>query len=220
MRSIVYVTVGRPSVRLSVPSIDSSNGGRRVCCWASGCKTELWYDLNYFRDSVIASSKLLYCAAKQSLVVRVKLAPWTSVALYDSFFLFSRIALNRSRTAVSRFLLRPTDSLLFFNSGRINSKWSDIAPMKTCDCFNPEVPHTICLARQWRTSMYMQCFWSYLVMFAETVADNSRWCLVTKVNLGFTDMAIRFAATLLPVSVCLPWRQGKQFGTGWVVLFC
>ena len=89
MRSIVYVTVGRPSVRLSVPSIDSSNGGRRVCCWASGCKTELWYDLNYFRDSVIASSKLLYCAAKQSLVVRVKLAPWTSVALYDSFFIQS-----------------------------------------------------------------------------------------------------------------------------------
>ena len=34
MRSRVYVTVGRPSVRPSVPSIDSSNGGRRVCCWA------------------------------------------------------------------------------------------------------------------------------------------------------------------------------------------
>jgi len=130
MRSIVYVTVGRPSVRLSVPSIDSSNGGRRVCCWASGCKTELWYDLNYFRDSVIASSKLLYCAAKQSLVVRVKLAPWTSVALYDSFFLFSRTALNRSRTAVSRFLLRPTDSLVVFliqagsiRNGRISLRW-------------------------------------------------------------------------------------------------
>ena len=25
----------RPSVRPLVPSIDSSNGGRRVCCWAS-----------------------------------------------------------------------------------------------------------------------------------------------------------------------------------------
>ena len=33
MRSRVYVTVERPSVRPSVPSsIDSSNGGRRVCC--------------------------------------------------------------------------------------------------------------------------------------------------------------------------------------------
>jgi len=34
----VYVTVGhpsvRPSVRLSAPSIDSSNGGQRVCSWA------------------------------------------------------------------------------------------------------------------------------------------------------------------------------------------
>ena len=28
VRSMVYVTVGRPSVRSSVPSIDSSNGGR------------------------------------------------------------------------------------------------------------------------------------------------------------------------------------------------
>ena len=36
-------------------------------------------------------------------------------------FLFSRTALDRSRTAVSRFLLRPTDrpTLLVFNSGRI-----------------------------------------------------------------------------------------------------
>jgi len=34
MRRRVYVTVGRPSVRLSVTSIDSSNGGRLVCCWA------------------------------------------------------------------------------------------------------------------------------------------------------------------------------------------
>jgi len=30
----VACTVGRPSVCLSVPSIDSSNAGRRVCCWA------------------------------------------------------------------------------------------------------------------------------------------------------------------------------------------
>jgi len=34
MRRRVYVTVGCPSVRLSVPSsIDCSSGGRRVCCW-------------------------------------------------------------------------------------------------------------------------------------------------------------------------------------------
>ena len=34
MRSRVYATVGRASVRLSVPSFDSSSGGRRICCWA------------------------------------------------------------------------------------------------------------------------------------------------------------------------------------------
>ena len=34
MRSRVYETVERPSVRLSVTSIDSSSGGGRVCCWA------------------------------------------------------------------------------------------------------------------------------------------------------------------------------------------
>jgi len=34
MQSMVYVTVGRPSVCLSVPSTDSSNAGRLVCCWA------------------------------------------------------------------------------------------------------------------------------------------------------------------------------------------
>jgi len=28
------ITVGCPSVRLAVASIDSSSGGRRVCCWA------------------------------------------------------------------------------------------------------------------------------------------------------------------------------------------
>jgi len=33
-RSRIYGTVGRPSVRLSVPSIDSSSCGRRVCCSA------------------------------------------------------------------------------------------------------------------------------------------------------------------------------------------
>ena len=33
MWSKVYVTVGCPSVCLSVPSINSSNGGRQVCCW-------------------------------------------------------------------------------------------------------------------------------------------------------------------------------------------
>ena len=44
-------------------------------------------------------------------------------------------------------------------------------------------------------------FWSYLVMFAEIVADSSPWCLVTRVNLGFTDMAICFTVTLLPVPV-------------------
>ena len=70
--------------------------------------------------------------------------------------------------------------------------------MKTCDCFNPEVLPPV------STSMYMQCFWSYLVMFAETVADNSRWCLVTRGNLGFTDMAICFTLTLLRRPVCLP----------------
>ena len=31
---VVYVTVGCPSVCLSVPSIDSSSGVRLVCCWA------------------------------------------------------------------------------------------------------------------------------------------------------------------------------------------
>jgi len=34
MRSRIYLTVGCPSVRLSVPQIDSSSGVRRVCCWA------------------------------------------------------------------------------------------------------------------------------------------------------------------------------------------
>jgi len=69
----------------------------------------------------------------------------------------------------------------------------------------------------------VECFWSYLVMFAETVADNSCWCLITRVNLGFTDVATCFTVSPLPVLVCLPWRrccqrQGKQTGTGWVVL--
>jgi len=30
----VYATVERPSIRLSVASINSSNGDRQVCCWA------------------------------------------------------------------------------------------------------------------------------------------------------------------------------------------
>ena len=34
MRSKVYVTVGCPSVRLSVPSINRSSSVRWVCCWA------------------------------------------------------------------------------------------------------------------------------------------------------------------------------------------
>ena len=34
MWSRVYVMVERPPVRLSVPSVGSSNGGQRVCCWA------------------------------------------------------------------------------------------------------------------------------------------------------------------------------------------
>ena len=38
--SRVYVRVGRPSIRLSVPSINS-NGSRRVCCWAS-CGKEMF----------------------------------------------------------------------------------------------------------------------------------------------------------------------------------
>jgi len=34
MQSRVYVTIGRSSVCLCVPSIDSSSGSRWVCCWA------------------------------------------------------------------------------------------------------------------------------------------------------------------------------------------
>jgi len=34
MRTRVYATVESPSVRLSVPSIDNSNGCRWLCCWA------------------------------------------------------------------------------------------------------------------------------------------------------------------------------------------
>ena len=34
MSSRVYVMVRCPSVRLSVPSINRSNGGGQVCCWA------------------------------------------------------------------------------------------------------------------------------------------------------------------------------------------
>jgi len=33
VRCRIYVTVGCPSVRSSVPSIGSSNNARRVCCW-------------------------------------------------------------------------------------------------------------------------------------------------------------------------------------------
>ena len=34
LRSRVHVTLGRPSVLPCILSIDSSNSGRRVCCWA------------------------------------------------------------------------------------------------------------------------------------------------------------------------------------------
>jgi len=43
MRRRVYVTVWRPSVRLSVPPINSSNNGRWVCCWAP-CAREISID--------------------------------------------------------------------------------------------------------------------------------------------------------------------------------
>ena len=82
------------------------------------------------------------------------------------------------------FLLRPTDSLhVFFIPDRINSKRSDIAPMKTYDCFNPEVPRPRYFWRDNGELCRIVCkcsvFWSYLV-FAEVVADNKRWYLANK----------------------------------------
>jgi len=97
----------------------------------------------------------------------------------------------------------------FCNSGRINSKRSDIDPMKTCDCFNPEVPRPRYFWRDNRELCWQVCtavytvFWPYLVTFEEIVADNSRWCLAKRVNVGFTDMRICFTVTLLPVPVCV-----------------
>ena len=41
-------------------------------------------------------------------------------------------------------------------------------------------------------------------MFTEIVADDSRRCLVRRVNLRFTEIAICFTVILLPIPVCLP----------------
>ena len=58
MRSRVYVTVECPSVRLSVPSIDSSSGVQRVCCWAP-CGLEIAIDSRRRRSVANAGSIVL-----------------------------------------------------------------------------------------------------------------------------------------------------------------
>ena len=55
-----HVTVGRPSVHLSVLSIDSSNGGRWVCCWASCVQEIYWSTAGAVLQAPALSSKWGY----------------------------------------------------------------------------------------------------------------------------------------------------------------
>ena len=109
-----------------------------------------------------------------------------------SVILLSRTALDWSRTAVNRFYYVRLICSAFLTQDRINSKRSDIAPMKTCDCFYPPVPRPRYF---WRDSGELcrkvcKCsdfghtvICSTVCNFAEVLADNSRWYLASVIVL-------------------------------------
>jgi len=125
-------------------------------------------------------------------------------------FLFGQTALNWSRMAVScffitsdwlapRFLIQARS----IRNVQISLRWKPATVLiRKC---HAHIIFGVTMENCVDKCVYA-VFWSYLAMFAETVADNSRWFLVMRVNLGFANMAICFAATLLPVPICLPWR--------------
>ena len=118
MRHRIYVTVGRLSVRLSVLSIDSSNGGRRVCCWTP-CRQEISTDSCGRRAAGASTQQQMQVAScweptkeAQQRFVRFVITCDTYAELFHFYFmLFFRHHAIHAPTAVwaqSRFLVWPT----------------------------------------------------------------------------------------------------------------
>jgi len=67
MQSTVYVTVGCPSVRSSVPSLDRSSGIRRVCCWAPSGRR--------YRSTAAAARRLAATAPQHGAQQQMRTVP-------------------------------------------------------------------------------------------------------------------------------------------------
>jgi len=79
VRSRFYETVQRPSVRLSVPSIDSSSRGvRRVCCWVPR-RQEILIDSRWRRSAANAGRVMLTAEHRFVLLSNDYIQRWTRV---------------------------------------------------------------------------------------------------------------------------------------------